>query len=68
MKSKKFSEWSNKILVITDYSLAPKLIFIYNRRIGVKFEGNCLIQDDISFTRRNINFQFSMSQKNGQET
>lgn len=31
-----------------------KLNFIYNRVIGPKLKRNCLMQDNISFTHRNV--------------
>ena len=38
----------------SDDSFAPKLTYIRNAKIVVKFKGNCLKQDKVSFTHRNI--------------
>ena len=54
-KSKGLSEDSIKTPVTPDNIFAPKLTFIYNGKIGAKFKGSCLIQDDkISFTHRYV--------------
>lgn len=49
------SEDSIKTPVTSDNSFAPKLTFVYNGKIGAKFKGNCLIQDNkISFIHRYV--------------
>ena len=53
-KSKKLSEESIKIAVTANNSFAPKLTFIQNVKIAVKFEGYCLKQEKISFTLGNV--------------
>ena len=37
-----------------DYSLTPKLTYIHNFKIAVKFEGNSLKQDELSLTHGNV--------------
>ena len=54
-KSKGLWEKSIKVLLLSGNSFVPKLTFIYKRRIGAKFKGNCVIQNNnISFTHRNV--------------
>ena len=48
------SEESNTTPDILISSVVPKLAFIYKGRIAAKFKGNCLTQDVISYTQRNI--------------
>ena len=53
-KSKGLSEKRFETPVTSRNSCASKLAFIYNKRMGAKFKGNCLIQYNISFTHRNV--------------
>ena len=39
---------------IWGYSFAPKLTYIQNSKIAVKFEGKCLKQDKVSFDHKNL--------------
>ena len=52
-KPKMFSK-ENIRAALSDNSLAPALTYIHNSRITVKFEGNCLKRDKVSFTHRNV--------------
>ena len=58
LKSKGLSKGSIKTPVRSHNSFASKVIFIYNRKIGKFFEGNCTIQDDISFTQEKCYFYY----------
>ena len=53
-KSKGLSEESFKLLATSDNCLAPKLGFIHNGKIGMKFKGGCLKQGKTIFTHRNV--------------
>ena len=53
-KSGRLSEDIFKVPVTSDNSFVLKLPFIFNRRIEVKFKGNCLIQDKTSFTHSSV--------------
>ena len=48
-KSEGLSEESFKIPITSGKSFSPKLTFIHNRRMGGKFNGDCLIQDIFYF-------------------
>ena len=53
-KSKGLPKKSFRTPVISDNGFAPKLAFIYNWRIGRKFKGLSLIQDNIYFALKNL--------------
>ena len=38
----------------SDNSFAPKITDIHKYKIALKFEGNCLKQDKVSFVQRNM--------------
>ena len=42
------------ITTTSDNSFAPKITEIHNSKIALKFEGNCLKQDKVSFVQRNM--------------
>ena len=42
------------ITTTSDNSFAPKITDIHNSKIALKFEGNCLKQDKVSFAQRNM--------------
>ena len=48
------SEESFRTLITLDNSFAPKLSFAFNRRMVAKFKRNCLTQDNVYFTHRNV--------------
>ena len=48
------SEESIKTQVTSETRFAPRLTYIYNGGIRAKFKGNCLIQDNLSFTHRYV--------------
>ena len=52
-KSEGLSENSITIRATSDNSFDPKLTYIHYSEIAVKFEGNCLKQDKVSFSQRN---------------
>lgn len=52
--SKEFPKESIKPLNASDNGLAPKLIYIYNKRIAVTFEGIYLNQNMTSFNHGNV--------------
>ena len=47
-------EESIKTSATSGNNFVPGLVDIYHRRTTTKFKGNCLIQDNISFTYRNL--------------
>ena len=53
-KSKGLLEESITTPITADNSFAAKLTYIHNPKIAVKFEGNCLKQEKVSFTHRNV--------------
>ena len=53
-KCKRFSQESFKTPITSGNSFAPKLTHIYNRKIGLKFKGNFLMQDNMSCTHRKV--------------
>ena len=53
-QSIRLSERSSKTPITSGNSFTLKLSFIYIERIGPRFIGNCLIQDNVSFTHRNV--------------
>ena len=48
------SEESTKSPIASGNSLAPKLTFIHDAKIEVKFEGSCSNQNITSFSHRNV--------------
>ena len=53
-KSKGLSEESIITPATPGNGLAPRLIYINNAKIRVKFDGSCLKEDKVSFTRGNV--------------
>ena len=53
-KSKGLLEESITTPAISVNRFAPKFTHILNFKIAVKFEGNCLKQNKLSFTQRNV--------------
>ena len=53
MESKGLSEESITILTTSDNGFTPKLAYIQNSKIAVKFKGNFL-QGKLSFTHGNV--------------
>ena len=48
------SEETIKNPATSDNSFSPKLTYIHNSKIVVKYEGSCLTQDKVSFTYRSV--------------
>ena len=48
--------WNEKIKppITANHNLSPKLIWMNNSKIRVRFRGSCLKQDKITFTPRNV--------------
>ena len=57
MKYKELSEESIKPLATSDNSIAPKLTFIHNVKVAVKFE-DCYLNQNITFFRRRNDMNF----------
>ena len=54
LKSKGLSEQIITIHVPSDNNFTPKLTYVRNSKMAVKFEANCLKQDKIPFNHRNV--------------
>ena len=68
MEDQKIIQYSNQFISILKFLVAliklldgnlkgcqkKKLLYIHNSKIAVKFEGNCLKQEEVSFTHGNV--------------